>query len=113
MEQDTLPSGVGSPETLFECLGTVAFEGKTYAGYRTDHDDRPGTSVVVQGVGKISQEALARLRQQLTLWRTILVDRETGLPAYQIVAPANQLDSPAWKIRYTYPSDIAIEPPVQ
>ena len=34
-------------------------------------------------------------------------------PAYQIVAFANELDHPAWKMRYTYPRDITIEAPVQ
>jgi hypothetical protein len=64
-------------------------------------------------VGKIDQkEVAANVTQQLTLWRTILVDGETGLPAYQIVAFANELDHPVWKMRYTYPRDITIEAPV-
>jgi hypothetical protein len=109
MDRDTLPSGVGSPQTPFQCLGTVAFEDKTYAGYRTI-DPRQGVVVV----GKIDQkEVAANVTQQLTLWRTILVDGETGLPAYQIVAFANELDHPVWKMRYTYPRDITIEAPVQ
>ena len=75
-------------------------------------DDR--REMVVVAVGKIGQEEdLVRLRQQLTLWRTILVDVETWLPSYQIVAGANQLDTPVWKMHYTYPSDIRIEPPMQ
>src|SRR5215831_20772209 len=47
------------------------------------------------------------------LRRTILVDRQTGLPMYEIFAGATQLDSPIWKIQYTYPRDITIEPPVR
>jgi hypothetical protein len=114
VDQDTFSSGVGSTKTLFECLGIVAFEGKTYAGYRTNDDDDPRREMVVVAVGKIGQEEdLARLRQQLTLWRTILVDGETGLPAYQIVAGANQLDIPVWKMHYTYPRDMRIEAPMQ
>jgi hypothetical protein len=114
VDQDIFPSGVGSTKTLFECLGIVAFEGKTFAGYRTSDDNDPRREMVVVAVGKIGQqEDLARLRQQLTLWRTILVDVETGLPSYQIVAGANQLDTPVWKMHYTYPSDIRIEPPMQ
>jgi hypothetical protein len=114
VDQDTFPSGVRSPKTLFECLGTVAFEGKTYAGYRTSDDDDPRQEVVVVAVGKIGQkEDLARLKQQLMLWRTILVDGQTGLPAYEIRASADQLNDPVWKAQYTYPRDIMIEPPVQ
>jgi hypothetical protein len=114
VDQDTFSSGVGSTKTIFECLGIVAFEGKTYAGYRTSDDDDPRREMVVVAVGKIGQdEDLARLRQQLTLWRTILVDGETGLPAYQIVAGTNQLNTPVWKMHYTYPRDIRIEAPMQ
>ena len=62
---------------------------------------------------RLNSEDLARLKQQLTLWRTILVDGQTGLPAYEIRASADQLDDPVWKVQYTYPRDITIEPPVQ
>jgi len=87
------------------------FEGKTYIGYRKfDIDDLRQGGVV----GKIDQnEAAANVRQQLTLWRTILLDGGSGLPAYQIVAFANELDHPTWKMRYTYPRDITIEAPTQ
>ncbi|HJZ31092.1 MAG TPA: hypothetical protein VKF35_08305 [Hyphomicrobiaceae bacterium] len=114
VDQDTFRSGLGSTKTRFECLGTVAFEGKTYAGYRTSDDDDSRREIVVDTAGKIPQEPdLARLRQQLTLWRTILVDRQTRLPAYEIFAIATGLDSPIWKMEYTYSRDIKIEPPVQ
>jgi hypothetical protein len=96
MDQDTFLSGVGSAQTLFECLGTVVFEDKTYTGYWAN-DRLPGIHVAV---GKIVE-----------LGRTLLVDGRTGLPAYEIFAPASQLDSPVWKIQYTYPRDIMIEPP--
>lgn len=110
MDQYIPPSGVARAQTLFECLGTVVFEGKTYAGYRTGDAQRD----VVVTVDKIGQKQdLAKLRQELRLWRTILVDWETGLPAYQIVAGANQLDSPWWKMHYTYSRDVTIEPPAQ
>jgi len=111
MDRDILPSGVGSGSSPFRCLGTIAFEGNTYTGYQSNIDDLRQWGVVL---GKIDQnEAAANVRQQLTLWRTILVDGDTGLPAYCIVAFANELDHPAWKMRYTYPRDITIEPPVQ
>ena len=114
VDQDTFPSGVRSTKTLFECLGTVAFEGKTYAGYRTSDDDDPRQEMVVVAAGKIRQkEDLARLKQQLMLWRMILVDGQTGLPAYEVRASADQLDNPVWKVQYTYPRDITIEPPVR
>jgi hypothetical protein len=97
MDTDIFLRGVWSPQTSFECLGAVAFEGKTYIGYGAN-DPRPG---ILMGVGKIGPK----------LWRTILVDGQTGLPVYEIYA--SQLDSPIWKIQYTYPRDITIEPPVR
>jgi hypothetical protein len=59
------------------------------------------------------EERLAKLKKQPTFWRTILVDPDTGLPAYQNDALANQLDSPLWKMHFTYPRDITIEPPAR
>jgi hypothetical protein len=46
------------------------------------------------------EERLAKLKKQPTFWRTILVDPDTGLPAYQNDALANQLDSPLWKMHF-------------
>ena len=104
LARDTFPSGAGSAETIFECLGTVAFEGKAYAGYRT---------ILPHRIVTLGQEIPAETKQLPTLWRTILVDRETGLPAYQLPEIENQRNSPVWKMHYTYPHDIRIEPPVQ
>jgi hypothetical protein len=100
MDNDIFLSGVWSHRMSFECLGEVVFEGKTYAGYEAND---PTTARIVVGLG----EPGPKLR------RTILVDRRTGLPMYEIFAGATQLDSPIWKIQYTYPRDITIEPPVR
>jgi len=98
MDNDIFLSGVWSHRMSFECLGEVVFEGKTYAGYEAnDHT----TARIVVGLG----EPGPKLR------RTILVDRQTGLPMYEIFAGATQLDSSVWKIQYTYPRDITIVPP--
>jgi len=45
--------------------------------------------------------------------RTILVDRKAELPAYDIMTPTSQLDSPKSKTDYTYPSDLTIRSPVE
>jgi hypothetical protein len=99
MDKDILLSGVWSLRTSFECLGAVWFEGKAYTAYGAND---PTTFNIVVGLGEVPK-----------LRRTILVDGQTGLPIYEIFAGANQLDSPIWKIQYTYPRDIAIEPPVR
>jgi hypothetical protein len=99
MDKDILLSGVWSLRMSFECLGAVVFEGKAYTGYGAND---PTTASIVIGLGEVPK-----------LRRTILVDGQTGLPIYEIFAGANQLDSPIWKIQYTYPRDITIEPPVR
>jgi hypothetical protein len=100
MDKDILLSGVWSHRMSFECLGEVVFEGKIYAGYEAND---PTTARIVVRLG----EPGPKLR------RTILVDRQTELPMYEIFAGATQLGSPIWKIQYTYPHDITIEPPVR
>ena len=98
MDKDIFLSGVWSHRMSIECLGEVVFEGKTYAGYEANDPTTARIVVVLGGPGP-------KLR------RTILVDRQTGLPMYEIFAGATQLDSPIWKIQFTYPRDITIEPP--
>jgi hypothetical protein len=100
MDKDILLSGVWSHRMSFECLGEVVFEGKIYTGYGAND---PTTVMIVVGSGKPGPK----------LRRTILVDGQTGLPIYEIFAAASELDSPIWKIQYTYPRDIKIEPPAQ
>jgi hypothetical protein len=98
MDKDIFLSEVWSHRMSFECLGEVVFEGKTYAAYEAND---PTTARIVVRLGKPGPK----------LRRTILVDRQTGLPMYEIFAGVPQLDSPIWKIQYTYPRDVTIEPP--
>jgi hypothetical protein len=58
------------------------------------------------------QELSSKLQQMPQEWRTVFVDPESTLPAYDLVAQENQLDSPRNKVRYTYPNNISIEPPI-
>lgn len=111
-----LPPLETTSETTFACLEAVAFEGKTYAGYQISFRPTRAAVVVQRGgsLSKAQEEEVSRaLKQAPPIWRTILVDRETGLPAYQIMADTNQLDVPVSKTRYTYPRDLTIEPPAQ
>jgi hypothetical protein len=112
--RETYPGGAAPPGATFTCLGTVAFEDKTYDGYRTILP-RLVVSVEIPGQSKKKEEERSEklVRREPPLWRTILVDRQTRLPAYQIDALTDQLDRAAWRMRYTFPGDITIEPPVQ
>jgi hypothetical protein len=111
-----LPPLETTSETTFACLEAVAFEGKTYAGYQISFRPTRGAVIVPRGgsLSKAQEEEISKaLKQAPPIWRTILVDRETGLPAYQIMADTNQLDVPTSKTRYTYPRDLTIEPPAR
>lgn len=86
MQTTTVPPKVSAD---FACLGAVDFEGKKYNAYQTTPEKDP-----VAG-GELA--------------RTIYVDPETGLPAFNVIAPPG--GAPVVKEAYTYPSDIAIEKP--
>jgi hypothetical protein len=90
---------LGRPFGAFECLGPVKFSDKTYTGYRTYQ---------VQFLVSTFRPA-----EQRAFWRTVLVDRETGLLAYEIATPNKQLKNLKWRTHYTYPNNIVINPPVQ
>jgi hypothetical protein len=102
-------------DTTFACLGAVAFEATIYTGYQISF--RPTTVMAVMSGTSVSkvqgEEALKALKEAPRRWRTILVDQETQLPVYDIMTPTSQLDSPTSTTHYTYPRDLAIEPPVQ
>lgn len=90
-------AAVGEPPKnlgQFECLGKTPFEGKDYLAFRaSDKEAQPGTDP-----GSV-------------LGRTIYVDIETGLPAYNVVAAVSGKIDPVLKASYTYPTDIVIEAP--
>jgi hypothetical protein len=76
--------------TPYACLGKATFEGKEYAAFRT---------------------APERIETGETVARTIYVDPETGLPAYNVVG-AVEGDKPLIiREAYDYPDDIKIEVP--
>jgi hypothetical protein len=75
----------------FACLGSVTVDGKNYLGYQTTPEkDQQGNELA----------------------RTIYVDPETGLPAFNIVGPPGVGSDPLVKGAFSYPSDIKIENPL-
>jgi hypothetical protein len=98
---------------VFECLGRVEFEGTAYLGYRARLERR---IIAFASNGALSEtrkrELDSRLEQMPQAWRTIFVDPESRLPAYELVAQGNQLRNPSSNVRYTYPNNIAIKPPL-
>lgn len=74
----------------FNCLGTVTFEGKSYRAYQTTPE---------------------KIDTGQTLARTIYVDPDTGLPAFNIVGAPDGSGDPVVKGVFSYPTDIKIESP--
>jgi hypothetical protein len=99
-------------DDVFECLGEVEFKGTAYLGYRTRLEKR----IAIIAMGPLSdsreRELDRKLRQKPQEWRTVFVDPQSTLPAYDLVAQENQLDNPSRKVWYTYPNGIKIEPPL-
>jgi hypothetical protein len=101
-------------DAMFECLGRVEFKGTAYIGYRARLNKATLTLVGTNGALSETrkQELDRKLRQMPQEWRTVFIDPQSILPAYDLEAQENQLDSPSSKVRYTYPSNIKIEPPL-
>jgi hypothetical protein len=99
---------------VFACLGRVEFEGTAYLGYRTRVDQ--AFAMIVLRDGAVSdarqRELEQKLKQMPQEWRTVFVDPQSALPALDLAGQENQLDHPSRKVRYTYPTNIKIEPPV-
>ena len=74
----------------FICLGSVAYKAKTYEGFRTEPDGGDAAGSIV---------------------RTIYVDPETGLPAYNIISELGKETEPKVLESYDYPDNLTIEPP--
>ena len=86
----------------FECLGDVAFEGKTYAGYRTK---RRAAAVTGQpGPTKAAAEAAPNVQ-------TVYVDKQTGLPARNIVTSETDPKKRLFDGSFSLRDGLKIEPP--
>jgi hypothetical protein len=94
-------------DAMFECLGRVEFDGAVYLGYRIPLHSVTISEVAVGASSETRQQEFSRRPPE---WRTIFVDRESMLPAYDLVSQAYQYYNPRDKVQFTYPSDIKIEP---
>jgi hypothetical protein len=101
-------------DAVVECLGRAEFEGTAYLGYRSRLNR--AFAMIVPHNGELSdarrRELEGKLQQLPQEWRTVFVDTQSGLPAYDLAAQANQLDNPSRKVQYTYPNHINIGPPI-
>lgn len=75
----------------FKCLGDVSYEGKTYLGYQSPPETGEDGTVLA---------------------RTIYVDPETRLPAFNVVGAPDGSAKPLHREEFSYPTDINIIPPM-
>jgi hypothetical protein len=85
----------------FECLGGVEFEGKAYTAYRTK---RAATATGQLGPTKAAAEAPPNVQ-------TVYVDKETGLPARNIVTPEADPQKRLFDGTFSLRDGLKIEPP--
>lgn len=78
----------------FECVGTLALDGKDFLAYRAVDKAAPADTDPTQ-----------------LLARTIYVDPASGLPAFNVVATIKGSTPPVFKAAYSYPQDVVIEAP--
>lgn len=100
--QDTVAAPSKS-KVDYECLGDQDFEGKTYAAYRAALPavtDEPiaGSPAVKEKPGKPNQQ-------------TLYVDKQTGLPARNIVTAADASDKRLFDGVFTTPQGLDIKEP--
>jgi len=115
MDSSIWPDRVVPEGHVFECLGRVEFKGTVYAGYRAR------LPKVISSVStsksppseQDQQELMSKLQQMPQLWRTVLVDWRSALPAHDLVSEENQINNQTSEVHFTYPGDIKIEPPDQ
>jgi hypothetical protein len=101
------------PGDMFECLGRVEFEGAVYLGYRVRFDRVEFELASAFASRETKQRELSRKPQDKPQdWRTVFVDPQSMLPAYDLVSQENQLGNPRDEVAYTYPSNIKIAPPL-
>lgn len=78
----------------FECMGKAQYEGKDFVAYRA-----------------LDKAAPADTPPEKMLARTIYVDPQSGLPAFNVVATVSGTEPAVIKAAYSYPADLVIEAP--
>lgn len=77
----------------FECLGPAKFDNRDFVAYRTKETYPPGTEPAKM------------------LARTLYVDPESGLPAFNVVASISGDSKPLMTVVYSYPDNVEIIAP--
>jgi hypothetical protein len=113
MDFSIWPDRIVPEQLVFECLGRVEFKGTAYVGYRAKLPKvifSISTSTA-QPSEQEKQELMSKFQQMPQVWRTVFLDWRSALPVLDLRAEENQLDNPTYRVHFTYPDDIKIDPP--
>lgn len=103
------PINQGGP---FECLGTVAFEGKSYLAYRAGQRAADGAADGAAAAAPDRGPGAQPATTVPSLVRTVYVDPATGLPMLNVVSDTAAGSATVFKGVFAYPDDIRIEAPI-
>jgi opacity protein-like surface antigen len=97
----------------YECLGDVEFEGKTYAAYRAARPAKKEDKKVDKADGKAEDKAMdgAAVPAETPNVQTVYIDKETGLPARNIVTPKQDPKKRLFDGTFSLRDGLAIDPP--
>lgn len=110
---DDFAAGPNVPRPAYKCLGRVQFAGAAYFGYRARAEKTIIVATFNGALSETRERELARAHEQMPQeWRTVFVDPGSRLPAYDLVAQQDQLGNPSSMVRFSYPNNINIEPPL-
>ena len=95
----------------YECLGDVEFEGKTYAAYRAARpakkEDKKADKAEDEAEGENKTAAAADTPNV----QTVYIDKETGLPARNIVTPKQDPKKRLFDGTFSLRDGLTIDPP--
>lgn len=87
-------------ESKYECLGDVAFEGKTYAAYRT-----------MRGAGEGEVGAAIPSKDAATNVQTVYIDKALGVPVRNIVTSQAEPEKRLFDGTFSLRDGLKIDPP--
>lgn len=95
----------------YECLGDVEFEGKTYAAYRAARPAKKEDKKADKAEAEAKGEDKAAGAADTPNVQTVYIDKETGLPARNIVTPKQDPKKRLFDGTFSLRDGLTIDPP--
>jgi cell wall-associated NlpC family hydrolase len=97
--------------TTYTCLGDVQFEGKTYAGYQAKRAAPAAAPAPDTGKAEAPAAQAAPAAPAAENVQTVYIDKTTGVPARNIVTPAQDPNKRLFDGTFSLKQDLKIEEP--